>query len=96
MVFEQNKKYKLSNRSGNMVKKNIISLISTCSYRKIYTKYENLRTPSFSAHHSCSRFVKIGKGIEKSFFLLASVIDCQIRWRVSNALQIYFERDSHF
>ena len=61
MVFEQNKQYKSSNCSGNMAKK-FISLIATCSFGKTRTMFENLRTPSCSAHHSGSRFVNHWKG----------------------------------
>ena len=43
-------------------RKNVISQISTCIYGKTKTKFENLRTPSCSAHHSSSRFVKDWKG----------------------------------
>ena len=53
----------------------VIFFISTYIYEKTRTKFENLNTPSYSAHHSSPRFVNNWIG---GVFVLASVIKVRL------------------
>ena len=67
MIFMQIIEFERSNCRGNMAK-SVVFLISTYNYGKTKTKFESLKTPSWSAYHSGPRFVNIWNGYWKKCF----------------------------